>query len=204
MGVLLAVYQKLTLRKRIDRGQYELMMLSEKQNQIQRQMSDLQQRRNDAQNIWDNTLSNISTGAESIFQAQLAGYNQNASNAASIYSQKQLENSKKPGSVSEDVLKDLQQKAIDAQNQSAQQQSMATMQYQMGMQRMATAKNAMEKMLGKADENTLRQLQQLDSEYSQKKELKEQQLTKWNQEYENVGKLADQEAKNAAPKFGLG
>lgn len=204
MGVLLAVYQKLTLRKRIDRGQYELMMLSEKQNQIQRQMSELQQRRNDAQNIWDNTLSNISGNYDNLFQMGMSGINQNAAQKASVFSDLQAKRAQNPTSVDDAKLAEAQKAAVDAQNESTQQQMAANMQYQMFQRRLATAKNSMETMLGNADKNTLRQLQQLDSEYSQKKELKEQQLTKWNQEYENVGKLADQEAKNAAPKFGLG
>lgn len=204
MGVLLAVYQKLTLRKRIDRGQYELMMISEKQNQIQRRISDLQQRRNECQNIWDNTLANISGNYDNLFQMGLSGINQNAAQKASVFGEMQAKKAQNPTSVDDAEFAKAQKEAIDAQNKSTEQQMAANMQYQVFQRRLATAKTTMDNMLGNADKNTLRELQQLDSQYSQDKELKEQQLTKWNQEYENVGKLADQEAKNSAPKFGLG
>lgn len=215
MGVLLALYRKLSLRRRIDTEQYQLMMLSEQQRTVQRQISEMQENKTQKESIWNDALSCIATNADSIFQQQMMGTNQNSMNAQNNFTRlnQQLQaaqNPKEGTAVDEEAVKKLKGDVETAQNtaynaQAASSQATMQMAYQRQafMQQLTTMKNSMTQAMDNSDKQTLSQLHNKDTEYSQKITNLESMLTKDNEEYKNADALCKEEAKNTSPKFGL-
>lgn len=198
MGLLLAIYRKLSLRRKIDQGQYRLMQISSRLQRLESQIGDMQQAKTRAQSVWDMAIGNVTNMTDSIFQSKMATIGQGD---PALFKQMQdaIANKDKDPAAATAATNAYEQSA----NQASQNSYKLAAAYNIFQQQTAMARSTMQNMLDKADESTLQQLHQEDTSLDQQKTSLEAQLASWNAEYESVGKLVESEAKEAAPKFGL-
>lgn len=195
MGFLIFAFRKHQLIQQRDRAQFQSMMLGMKLDNIVSQMNKIQESTANTQSIWGQMMSGSLSYAANQYQATISGLNNNQQMQDL---QNQLAKTSDPS----------QQSAIKAQldemqNQRTQGMQQAYAQYNMAQMQAAQANQSMGSVFENQQKQQLSGLQQEETRIKQQQELLNTQLTEWNQELENVKKQEAQEAKDAAPTFGL-
>lgn len=199
MGFLIFAFRKLTLRKNIDRKQFSLMSVSMKLQKIQDQVSIMQQAKTSTQNALQMMTQSAASMAGSLFQTEMSGAQNTYSEKTKAYTEalKAANNDDSADAVV--AAKDEVEKAKDAATEKYQS---CFSKYQASQQSLMVANNVINSVFAASDESELRCLNTKDTALSQEKASLESSLSLLNAEYTSVEKQEDQEAKNAAPKFG--
>lgn len=195
MGFLIFAARKLQLRRQINQGQYRDMCLANKLENIQSQVSIMQESIDSAKQGF-NSLSN---GALSIatltYNNTVSGINNN-SQLADL--QKQL-----TGELTTQERDKItaQVNAITTQQNKDIQKASAT--YELAKQSASLINQGVNSIFEMTQQAQLKALNQEETHIQTQKEHLESQLKVWDQDYESVKKGEEQEAKNVAPTFGL-
>lgn len=207
MGFLIFAYRKLTLRRKINQDQYRQMQLSQEQQQIQSEISIMQQGIAAKQDMTKQILSNISDGAYSGQQMWMLGQNNAATNAKLQY----METARKyeaanPGKDAKDDpdVKKAWENFQRVQNGVNSAQMTSMWQANVFQNQMMATNQIVNSIFNAKDEGTMKALKSRDTRISQEMASLESQLKLENAEYDSVEKAESEEAKKSAPKFGLG
>lgn len=200
MGVLIFAYRKLSLKRQINQDSFRLTMLTIDKNLVTREINDLQQGIAQRQDMAQQMMGNISNIFYSGAQMQMGFANQNVQGAqyALAEAMKKANNDEKNPDVvaARNAYQAAQQQATAAQGNSmamfnAFQTQMMGMNQQVNSIFAAKEKGALQGL--KTKEN------RIDTEMANLTSV----LAQEKAELQSVEKEEGEEAKNAAPKFGL-
>lgn len=204
MGLLLGIYRKLCLRRRIDNIQAELIGISDLHQRLTRQIADAKQAQtrmvNQVQSVFSQLSNNANMASQMFIGSQFSLYN----NAQNAYLKAESEARKNPNDSSlQAAVEKSKEEMMRAQSQGQQAHNFANGIFNMYSQQLAFQKSQYDSQVEAQNKMEMDRLTYLDSEVTMRKTSLETEIKMAQEEYETVGKLVDKEAKDAAPKFGL-
>lgn len=205
MGFLIFAYRKLSLKRRINQKEYRQMLLSQEQQQIQSQISIMQQAQAATQDFAQQALGSMANIFNMGFQGQYNNYNQSVSNLYKIYQDEynKNDNVKYPNPMDNKAVSDAFNAYQKAQQDSQAQYTQMVQQNQTFQYGLAAMKGAVNSIFEGIDKNNLEYLHTVDSRITLEMSSLESQLKMEKAELEGVEKAEGEAAKDTAPKFGL-
>lgn len=208
MGFLIFAFRKLTLKRKINQDEYREMQLSQEQQQVQSQISIMQQAQASKKDMTQQCLANITNSYYMTCQSSMFGYNQNVSDLS-----EKLQNAMKAASDDgkiTDNKKIMENADVIAAKDDLEkaQKEQAGKQYEMMFNMnafqnsMLQANGALNSIFDAVDKGQMQALHQQDTRITLEMKSLESQLALEKAEYASVEKQEGEEAKDTAPKFG--
>lgn len=182
MGFLIFAYMKQKTRRDIDRKQYQLTLIANKLTTLQDQISIMQQNNNSMKTIWDNYTKTQQSAISAKYQIPLNDTNKQIDEA------RKNNDTAKVDALTKQLQTDTNYNAQNIQNE---------------YNSILLQNQAATSIFQALDEANLSSLQRQEVQMSSEKESMESQLKILNQQYEAYEKGETEEAKKAAPNFGL-
>lgn len=196
MGFLIFAFRKLTLKRQISQHQYQQMMLSSEQQQVQHQISIMKQAKGMMEDSWSMVYNSINSTSNSIFQAQVNGYNAPVTQATKEYTDAVASKDQARINTAESQMKSVKENA-DSQYKTA------FALFQAGQQTNVVLNQAVEQMFAGCDQAQLNILSAKDKRIEQEMASLDSQLKIESAELDSVEKAENDAAKKSAPSFGL-
>lgn len=211
MGFLIFAFRKLSLVRKINQDQYRQMTLSLQQQQITDQINALEQSQANKQDIAQQLVSNVNSVFNKTFQCKLDGLSANVDQATKNYGtayQKAVDKYGKDPNAASEIASDndvvTAKTNMDKANDTYRSQQMGLMtEYNAFQTAQGEMSKNMNSIFAAQDKAKLDQLKRIDTRLTVEMKSLESQLTLEKQDLENVEKAETEEAKSAAPKFGL-
>lgn len=207
MGFLIFAYRKLTLKRKINQDEFRQMTLSMEKQQVSSQISVMQQALADKQDMAQQMMSGLSQMLYAGVQGSIWQSQQNVG-AAQAGLDKAIKDAQ-GGDSKKDVSGDANVKAAQEQIKLAQQNAASTqMSAMFEMNQKQTGLLAMNQQINSVfaaqDKGAMQALKSKETRIDTEMKSLESLLADERAEYQSVEKAESEEAKNAAPKFGLG
>ncbi len=195
MSFLILAFRKLSLKSRINNGNFQYMQLEMTKQKISNQIASLQQVNASLQDNWTTLTSSLGSMSSSVFTAQYNAAKQNQQAAVENYNKlTKAGASEAEIADAENIMNEAKAAAEAKSNEIYQQQYTQTM----NMNAMKQAANSIFEASQKAE---MEALQRKDQAIDLQMTSLNTQLETWNAEYSNLEKAVSESAKNSAPQY---
>lgn len=209
MGFLIFAFRKLTLKRKINQDEYRSMQLSQELQQVQSQMSIMQQAQAAKQDMVQQGMAAISNSFYASCQNSLFGSNQNVAGLTEKY-QQAVKDASDNGKITDTNKINEDANVIAAKSElEAAQKEQSGKQYDMMFKMnafqngMLQANGAINSIFNTVDKGQMEALHQRDNRITLEMKNLESLLALEKAEYSSVEKAEGEAAKDTAPKFGL-
>ena len=194
MSFLILSFRKLSLRRKINNGNFRNMQLQMAQDKIQSQIADAQKLNAQMQDNWTSLTSSLGNISNSIFAAQDATAKIDYNNAKSNFDKASEAGNKEEAAKYEELMK----KAEKEYNEQAKNILQLQNNQAVALSAMKQSVNSIYEASQKAQ---LEDLQRKDQAISLERESLQDPIATWNAEYTSLEKAVSEAAKNSAPKY---
>ena len=197
MSFLILAFRKLSLKTKINNGNFRYMQLEMSKQKITNQIASMQQVNASIQDNWTTITSSLSSLSSSVFTAKCNAAQQDAQKAIDNY-----KNLTKEGSTATDAEIARAKEIMDEAKEAASKQKEDLLNEQ-NTQTMAIAamKQAANSIFESSQRAEMEALQRTDQSLDLQMTSLNTQLETWNAEYNNLDKAVTDAAKNSAPKY---
>lgn len=194
MSFLILAFRKLSLKRKINSGNFRLMQLQMTKDRIASQLAATQQLNATIQDNWNTFTSSIGNMTSSVFSAQLNASSNNATEALKKYQEARE-------SGDEKAIKDAETNMYMANTIAANEQKQLMLAQNTEAIALAALKRSANSIFETQEKAELETLQRKDQSIELEMTSLQTQLSSWEAEYNNLDKAVSEAAKNSAPKY---
>ncbi len=194
MSFLILAFRKLSLKRKINSGNFRLMQLQMTKDRITSQLASSQQLNATIQDNWNTFTTSLGNMTSSVFSAQLNTSSNNATAAL-----KQYQDAVDSGDAK--AIKDAETKMYAANTIAANEQKQLMLAQNTEAIALAALKRSANSIFETQQKAELETLQRKDQSIELEMTSLQTQLSCWEAEYKNLDSAVNEAAKSSAPKY---